>query len=1246
MATHHSSFIRPIAVIASIFILFPAFAGTGIVPKPQSVEEYEGKFPIYELTVAAKNKSLESDVDKLLMLSEQIGKTSGLTVSRAAKKAKAIVLLSIDDKLAYDEYVIDSRSGRFLISGGSHYGLWLSMQTLRQILCQGERVGSELLLPRMLIKDKPAYKYRGAHLDCVRHFFQVEEVKRYIDIMALHKLNYFHWHLTDNEGWRIQIDKYPELTATGSVRRKSVVGHHYHSNEFDHEPYGGYYTKEQISEIIKYAENAGITVVPEIEMPGHSLAALASYPYLGCRNGGYHVGYGTGGTSDIFCAGRESTFEFLFGVLDEVCEMFPGPYIHIGGDEVLMERWMKCPDCQDAMKRNKLESAKELQNYFMSRIARYVQSKGKRAIGWDEILHDGISEDVVIMSWRGREGGVAAAGMGNDVIMSPSSHCYFDYPQNPDGSDALNMIPDDYRHLTSLEKVFSFDPEDGLTDVEKRHLMGLQCNVWTEYAPSFNQVQKLALPRMAALSERAWSGERTSYVNFLDRLCNGLKPVYDACGYNYCTTELDRTRTLKSPDGKLEMTFTLAESGSMQYSLRRRSVDVVLPSSLGFIIHADTHVSKPVIGSDGSIHKIDNLPLVDFYRDFVIESTDTSSLDQTWETVWGEESRIRNHYNELAVSLRHLPTGRRIVLRFRLFNDGLGFRYEFRPLDRQRDYILVADELTEFAMAGDHKAWWIPGDYETQEYEYAESRLSEVPLLMESRLLKNKFHAPFNLCAVQTSLQMKTDDGLYINIHEAALKDYSCMHLLINPETHVLKAALTPSAAGDMCYLQAPCTTPWRTVQVASDGAAQLSSRMILNLNEPCAFEDVSWIHPTKYMGVWWEMISGKGQWSYFNAANATNISTFDYKSAKPHGLHSANTENVRRYIDFAAENGFDELLVEGWNIGWEDWDGDMKDEVFDFVTPAPDFDIAGLNEYAHSKGIKLMMHHETSTAVRNYERHLEAAYQNMEKYGYDAVKSGYVNTPFPRGEHRFGQVMNNHYNYAVVQAAKHHIMVNAHEAVRPTGLCRTYPNMVGNESAMGTEYQAFGGISAGHVTILPFTRLNGGPMDYTPGIFVMDMTQLCPTNDSKVKATICNQLALYLTMYSPLQMAADLPEHYARFADAFQFIKDVPVDWSESRYLEAEPGDYILVARKDRKSENWFVGAVTDENRREMSVPLTFLDEGAQYVARIYADAPDAHYLTNPQAYVISEREVTSKDILTAVLAPGGGYAVSIFKK
>ena len=722
-------------------------------------------------------------------------------------------------------------------------------------------------------------------------------------------------------------------------------------------------------------------------------------------------------------------------------------------------------------------------------------------------------------------------------------------------------------------------------------------------------------------------------------LCTAALLIGCTNGENSQITDVN---TLSSPDGKLEMSFHLTGDGTPEYTLDYDGRPVILSSGMGFELRGVLKAQKIDYNADGTVSKSDWKPCESLHDGFAVESVERSSHDETWAPVWGEEDSIRNNYNELAVNLVQASTERRLVIRFRLFNDGLGFRYEF-PSQKNLNYFVIKEELTQFAMTADHTAWWIPGDYDTQEYNYTQCRLSEISKHFKEALTGNDSQTPFSVNGVQTSLQLRTDEGLYINIHEAALVNYPCMHLDLDPATLTFTSHLTPDAQGWKGRMQTPCKTPWRTIQVAPSATAQLASRMILNLNEPCALEDVSWIHPVKYVGVWWEMISGKGSWNYTDDFSSVKLGETDYSRSTPNGRHSANNANVRRYIDFAAEHGFDEVLVEGWNEGWEDWANCNKDYVFDFITPYPDFDIKALNDYAHSKGVKLLMHHETSASARNYERHMEQAYQLMNRYGYDAVKSGYVGDILPLGEHHYSQWLINHYLYAVTEAARHHIMVNAHEAVRPTGLCRTYPNLVGNESARGTEYQAFGGTPPSHVTVLPFTRLNGGPMDFTPGIFVMDLASATGgRNTSWVNATIANQLGLYVTMYSPLQMAADYPEHYEQFMDAFQFIKDVEVDWRRSEYLLAEPGDYIVTARQGKKSGKWFMGGVNDENARTLSVPLSFLENGKTYEATIYADASDAHYRNNPQAYTITGRTVTSSDSLEIFMAPGGGFAVS----
>ncbi len=679
---------------------------------------------------------------------------------------------------------------------------------------------------------------------------------------------------------------------------------------------------------------------------------------------------------------------------------------------------------------------------------------------------------------------------------------------------------------------------------------------------------------------------------------------------------------LKSPNGRLVMHFEVDGMGCPVYTLSYKGKPVIKRSRLG-------------LEAEG----------FSLREGFQLQKAETATFDETWKPVWGEVSSIRNHYNELAVTLHQAKDDRTIRIRFRLYDDGLGFRYEF-PEQKNLVYFVIKDEYSEFAMAGDHKAFWIPGDYDTQEYDYTESHLSEIRKLMKAAVTFNTSQTPFSPTGVQTALMMKSADGLYINLHEAALVDYPCMSLELDDKTMTFRSWLTPDAQGKKGYMQTPCQSPWRTIMVSDDAREILASKLTLNLNEPCALKDVSWIKPVKYIGVWWEMITGKSTWAYTNDLLSVHIGVTDYTKVKPNGTHAANNDKVRRYIDFAAKHGFDQVLVEGWNIGWEDWFGHSKDYVFDFLTPYPDFDIKALNEYAHSKGVKLMMHHETSASTRNYERHMEEAYQLMNKYGYNAVKSGYVGNIIPRGEHHYGQWMINHYLYAVKKAAEHHIMVNAHEAVRPTGLCRTYPNLIGNEAARGGEYESFGGNKPFHTTILPFTRLMGGPMDYTPGIFETRIKNVNPENNSFVHSTLARQLALFVTMYSPLQMAADLPENYERFMDAFQFIKDVAVDWDDSKYLEAEPGRYITVARKAKGTNNWFVGCTASENGHMANISFDFLDPKRKYTATIYADGPTAHYEKNPQAYTIKKMTVTNKSRLTLRAASGGGFAISIIEQ
>ena len=688
-----------------------------------------------------------------------------------------------------------------------------------------------------------------------------------------------------------------------------------------------------------------------------------------------------------------------------------------------------------------------------------------------------------------------------------------------------------------------------------------------------------------------------------------------------------KAQTVKSPDGNVVLTFALKEGGVPTYELRYKDKTVIKPSRLGLELARDKHASK-------------GMEETDLMDGFVETGHNISSFDETWKPVWGETATIRNHYNELEVALNQPSSKRNIAIRFRVYDDGMGFRYEF-PQQRELNYFIVKRERTRFAMAGDHMAFWIPGDYDTQEYETQISKLSEIRGLMKTAVTENSSQTPFSPTGVQTSLQMKTADGLYINLHEAALVNYPAMHLDLDDKNFVFESRLTPDPVGNEAYVQTPFNTPWRTVIVSDDARQMLASNLILNLNEPCKLTDTSWIHPTKYCGVWWEMIAGGKPWSYTDVPSV-HIGITDYTKVKPNGTHPANTNNVKRYIDFAAKNGLQQVLVEGWNIGWEDWFGHWKDNVFDFVTPYPDFDLAYLNEYAHSKGVKLMMHHETSGSTLNYERHMEAAYTLMNKYGYDAVKSGYVGDMIPRGEYHYSQSMVNHYLYCVKEAAKHRIMVNAHEAVRPTGLCRTYPNLVGNESARGTEYEAFGGNAPYHTVILPFTRLQGGPMDYTPGILETRLNKWCG-NQSYVHTTLVGQLALYLTMYSPLQMAADLPENYERYDDAFQFIRDVACDWDDSRYIEAEPAQYITVARKAKGTDNWFIGGKCDQNGHRSVIKLDFLDKGRKYACTIYADGPEADYEKNPSAYVITKKTVKRGDTLRLTMARGGGFAVSL---
>lgn len=690
----------------------------------------------------------------------------------------------------------------------------------------------------------------------------------------------------------------------------------------------------------------------------------------------------------------------------------------------------------------------------------------------------------------------------------------------------------------------------------------------------------------------------------------------------------NKWETAASPNGKVVVRFGI-DNGRPYYTVQYGTKDVIKKSFLGLELAKDKHASK-------------GMKETSLMDGFELMQTIKTSHDDTWKPVWGETDEIRNHYNEMTVSLLQAKSNRNIKICFRVYDDGVGFRYEF-PQQKELNYFVIKEEHTQFAMAGDHKAWWLPGDYDTQEQETQESKLSEIRSRFHDAVnWSNSSVAVFSDTGVQTALQMKSDDGLYINIHEAACINYPTMHLNLDDKNMVFESWLTPDATGLKGYMQTPCNTPWRTILVSDDARDMLSSHLILNLNEPCKIKDTSWIHPTKYVGVWWEMIVGKNSWNYTDEFPSVQLGITDYSKAKPNGKHGATTANVKKYIDFAAENGIDQVLVEGWNIGWEDWFGHSKDYVFDFVTPYPDFDIDYLNKYAHEKGVKLMMHHETSSSTQNYERHLEAAFNLMNKYGYDAVKTGYVGDIIPRGDHHFSQSTNNHYMHVIEEAAKHHIMVNAHEAVRPTGLCRTYPNMIGNESARGTEYEAFGGSRPDHTVILPFTRLQGGPMDYTPGILETQL-KTWSNNQNYVHTTLVGQLALYLTMYSPLQMVADLPENYKKYNDAFQFIKDVPCNWSRSIYLEAEPADYITVARQDKNSNDWYIGGKCDENGHKSVLKLDFLDKDYIYDCTIYADAKNADYKNNPKAYKITHRKVKKGDVLKLTMAPGGGFAISL---
>ena len=679
-------------------------------------------------------------------------------------------------------------------------------------------------------------------------------------------------------------------------------------------------------------------------------------------------------------------------------------------------------------------------------------------------------------------------------------------------------------------------------------------------------------------------------------------------------------QTLTSPDGNLVMDFHLSADKTPVYSLKYKGKDVIKESKMGFQIR----------------------PSFDFSKNFRIVETKEDASDTTWNPVWGQNSVIRDNHKELFVALEQEGTGWLLNIRFRLFDDGLGFRYEF-PVQKELRHFTINEEVTEFQLAGDHKAFWIPADYDTNEFQITTSKLSEVPQLIDKardEALACKSPSP-NL-AVQTPLMLKSDDGLYINIHEAALVNYPAMHLNLDAQTFLMSSHLTPDKNGTKGYIQTGSTSPWRTIIVSDDARNILASNLIVNLNEPCKLEDTSWIKPTKYVGVWWEYFTGGGStWAYTDTQDIV-IGKTDYTKLKPNGHHGANTAHVKEYIDFAAKNGFDAVLVEGWNEGWEDNYAYAKEFIYSFTKAYPDFDVKELQRYAASKGVKIIMHHETTSSVADYERQMHDAFRIMKENGYDAVKTGYVGPIIPRSEHHDGQWMVNHYNRVAETAAQYHIMVNSHEAVRPTGMYRTYPNWIAQESARGTEFESFNGIRPDHQTILPFTRLMGGPMDYTPGIFEGDLS-VYGSNKAKLGTTLVKQLALYVTMYSPLQMAADLYQNYEKYPDAFQFIKDVAVDWDNTYILEAEPGDYITIARKAKGKNEWYIGGITDENSREAVIDLSFLPAGKKYQATIYADGKTADWRTNPKEYVISTKKVTNKTKLKQRLAPSGGVAVSI---
>jgi hypothetical protein len=676
-------------------------------------------------------------------------------------------------------------------------------------------------------------------------------------------------------------------------------------------------------------------------------------------------------------------------------------------------------------------------------------------------------------------------------------------------------------------------------------------------------------------------------------------------------------QSIQSPSKQILLDFGLAENGRPTYSVTFKNKPVILQSALGIYL------------KDGS-----NLA-----TNFSSEGIKNITFNENWKPVLGEQASIINHYNEMKVALSQAGTNRKMNIIFKVYDEGVAFRYEF-PKQKDLNYFIIKEEKTEFNLAGNHKTFWIPGDYDSQEYPYEETKLSEINT--DNVNLNNGIGLKtiFSKYAVQSPLMMKSEDGIYINIFEAAVVNYPVMHLDVNPKTYALTSHLVPNSIGDKAYLQTPCVSPWRTIMVSDDARDIIGSKMILNLNEPSKIDDTSWIKPMKYVGIWWEMHVGKSTWDYAGSQNAQNVLTQDLI---PSGKHGANTANTKRYIDFAAKHGFDGVLVEGWNVGWEDWFGNWKEDVFDFVTPYPDYNLAEINAYATSKGIKMIMHHETSSSVANYERHLDRALELMKKYGYPAAKSGYVGRIIPRGEFHDGQTMVNHYNFVARRFADYKMMVNSHESSRPTGYHRTYPNYIAAEAARGNEFNAWSnGNPPMHETILPFTRLLGGPMDYTPGIFEIKMNIYDKTKTTQVHTTLAKQLALYVTMYSPLQMAADLPENYEKYPDAFQFIKDVVADWQDTKYLEAEPGDYLTVARKDKKSENWFLGAITDENARNTEIKLDFLSPNKKYQATIYQDGKTAHWEINPINYEIKTIQVTSKSKIKLHLAEGGGTAIS----